>query len=96
MRPGDCGRKDQTLQHTRVGEQGRSPGYLPSRVSRQPQGVGPWRPTTSTANGPQRSGCGRLARRVGIFQHHRMRKAPSLTGTNHTPRRRPPAGSRYL
>jgi len=99
MRPGDYGRKDQILQPTRIAAQGKALNPDISRVelaaAARRRAMTPYYeycewPAT------QRMRSARLARRVGIFQHHRLRKAPSLTGTNRTPRRRPPAGSRYL
>jgi hypothetical protein len=77
MRPGDCGRKDQILQPTRIAAQGR--GFIPDISRVEPAAAARRRAMTPYCEycewpATQRMRSAWLARRVGIFQHHRLRK----------------------
>jgi hypothetical protein len=99
MRPGDCGRKDQILRPTRVVAQGTGfePGHFTSRTGRSRMASGHdalLRVLRMARNAADAVDSARS--KGGDFSASPAAKSPSLTGTNRTRRRRPPAESRYL
>ena len=99
MRPGDCGRKDQILQPTRVGAQGPGlkPGHFTSRAGRSRKASGHDAVLRVLRMARNAADAADATRPKGDnFSASPAPKSPSLNGTNRTPRRQPPAESRYL